>query len=67
MTKARELGLSTIGIACNKRAKIKELSDIFISPEVGEEVITELYQNEIRNSSKNDIKHAHNRLYDKNR
>lgn len=40
LAKARELSLKTIGIACNKEAKILGLSDVFISPEVGEEVIT---------------------------
>lgn len=40
LKKAKELGISTVGIACNKKAKLQEYSDIFISPEVGEEVIT---------------------------
>jgi N-acetylmuramic acid 6-phosphate etherase len=40
LSKARELEITTIGLVCNKQAKIKEYSNIFISPEVGEEVIT---------------------------
>ena len=40
LSKAKELNTKTIGIACNHEAKLKELSDIFICPEVGEEVIT---------------------------
>jgi len=40
LKQARELGISTIGIACNKKAKLQEYSDVFISPEVGEEAIT---------------------------
>ncbi|OGI22602.1 MAG: N-acetylmuramic acid 6-phosphate etherase [Candidatus Melainabacteria bacterium RIFOXYA12_FULL_32_12] len=40
LKKAKELNISTIGLACNKQAKIKEYSDILIAPEVGEEVIT---------------------------
>ena len=40
LKKAKELGISTIGLACNKKAKIKEYSDVFIAPEVGEEAIT---------------------------
>ncbi|MDD3012899.1 MAG: N-acetylmuramic acid 6-phosphate etherase [Candidatus Gastranaerophilales bacterium] len=40
LKKAKELGISTIGIACNKKAKLQEHADIFISPEVGEEAIT---------------------------
>ena len=38
--KAKELNIKTIGVACNQDAKLKELSDVFICPEVGEEVIT---------------------------
>jgi len=38
LKKAKELEISTIGIACNKKAKLQ--ADIFISPEVGEEAIT---------------------------
>ena len=40
LSKARDLNVKTIAIACNKEAKIKKLSDVFICPEVGEEVIT---------------------------
>ena len=40
LKKAKESGISTIGLACNKQAKIKEFSDVFIAPEVGEVVIT---------------------------
>jgi len=40
LKKAKELGISTVGIACNKKAKLQEHADIFISPEVGEEAIT---------------------------
>lgn len=40
LSKARELNIKTIAIACNKEAKIKDLSDVFICPETGEEVIT---------------------------
>lgn len=38
--KAKTLNLKTIGIACNKQAKIKEYSDVFICPVVGAEVLT---------------------------
>jgi len=40
LSKAKELNIKTIGIACNQDAKLKEASDVFICPEVGEEVIT---------------------------
>ena len=40
LSKAKDLEITTIGLVCNKEAKLKEFSDIFISPEVGEEVIT---------------------------
>lgn len=40
LQKAKELNNKTISIACNKNAKIKDFSDVFICPEVGEEVIT---------------------------
>lgn len=40
LSKAKSLNIKTIGIACSKEAKIKELSDVFICPEVGEEVVT---------------------------
>jgi len=40
LSKAKDLNIKTIGIACNQKAKLKDLSDIFICPEVGEEVIT---------------------------
>ena len=40
LNKAKDLGITTIGLVCNKQAKLKEYCDIFISPEVGEEVIT---------------------------
>lgn len=37
---AKERGISTIGLVCNKQAKINQYSDIFIAVEVGEEPIT---------------------------
>ncbi len=40
LSKAQELNIKTVGIACNKQAKLKDHSHVFISPEVGEEVIT---------------------------
>lgn len=40
LSKAKELNIKTIGIACNQEAKLKEASDVFICPVVGEEVIT---------------------------
>ena len=40
LNKAKDLGITTIGLVCNKQAKLKEYCDIFISPEVGDEVIT---------------------------
>ena len=40
LSKAKELNIKTVGIACNNEAKMQELTDIFICPEVGEEVIT---------------------------
>ncbi len=40
LSKARQLNIKTVGIACNKKAKLQELCDVFISPEVGEEVLT---------------------------
>ena len=40
LSKAKELNIKTIGIACNQDAKLKEASDVFICPVVGEEVIT---------------------------
>lgn len=40
LTKAEELGIPRIAVACNKKAKIRHLCDVFISPEVGEEVVT---------------------------
>lgn len=40
LSKARELKAKTIAIACNNKAKAGEYADIFISPEVGPEVIT---------------------------
>lgn len=40
LNQARKLNIKTIGIVCNKEAEIKELVDIFICAEVGEEVIT---------------------------
>lgn len=40
LTKARELGIKTVGIACNPDAKIRQLSNVFICPEVGAEVLT---------------------------
>jgi len=40
LEKAQKTGILTIGIACNKQAKMKDYCDIFIAPEVGEEAIT---------------------------
>lgn len=40
LSKAKAIGASTIGIACNREAKIKQFADVFICPEVGPEVIT---------------------------
>lgn len=40
MQEAKKNNVSTIGITCNKEAKIKQYSDIFISPIVEQEVIT---------------------------
>lgn len=40
LKKARELKIKTIGIVCNKDAKLKSFCDIFISPIVGPEVLT---------------------------
>lgn len=40
LKKARELNISTIGLACNQQAKLQEFSNIFISPEAGAEAIT---------------------------
>ncbi len=40
LSKAQELNIKTIGIACNKQAILDKCSDVFISPEVGEEVVT---------------------------
>ena len=40
LSKAKELNIKIIGIACNQDAKLKEASDVFICPVVGEEVIT---------------------------
>lgn len=40
LSKAKSSNIKTIGIACNHEAKLKEVSDVFICPEVGEEVIT---------------------------
>ena len=40
LSKAQALNIKTVGIACNKEAKIKQYSDVFICPEVGPEVIT---------------------------
>lgn len=40
LSKASSLNIKTIGIACNQEAKIKEISHVFICPEVEEEVIT---------------------------
>jgi len=40
LSKAKSLNIKTIGIACNREAKLQELSDVFICPEVGEEVLT---------------------------
>lgn len=37
---ARKNGVSTVSAACNKDAKIKKFSDIFICPIVGEEVVS---------------------------
>ncbi len=40
LSKAKSLNIKTIGISCNQEAELKELSDVFICPEVGEEVLT---------------------------
>lgn len=40
LKKAHEMGIKTVGIVCNKEAKLKEYADVFIAPEVGEEAIT---------------------------
>jgi N-acetylmuramic acid 6-phosphate etherase len=40
LSKARQLGIKTIGIACNPDAKLRQHSDVFICPEVGPEVLT---------------------------
>jgi len=40
LKEARKRGIATIGVACNKEAKMKEFCDVFIAPEVGPEVIT---------------------------
>jgi len=40
LSKSKELNIKTIGISCNQEAKLQELSDIFICPKVGEEVLT---------------------------
>lgn len=40
LSKAKSLNIKTIGIACNKDAKLRQYCDVFICPEVGPEVIT---------------------------
>lgn len=40
LSKARELNIKTIAVACNQEAKIKVLADVFICPETGEEAVT---------------------------
>ncbi|MEW5820407.1 MAG: N-acetylmuramic acid 6-phosphate etherase [Cyanobacteriota bacterium] len=40
LSKAKELLISTVAISCNKKAKIGEIADIHIAPEVGSEVVT---------------------------
>lgn len=40
LNNAKEKGLKTIALTCNKNAKVKDLADVFISPEVGPEVVT---------------------------
>lgn len=40
LEKAKELGLSTIGITCNGETSMKEIADVTIAPVVGPEVIT---------------------------
>ena len=40
LSKAQELNIKTIAIACNTEAKIQEDADIFICPVVGAEVLT---------------------------
>lgn len=40
LSKAKSMGITTIGIACNAEAKVKQYSDIFICPIVGPEVLT---------------------------
>lgn len=40
LSKAIELGISTVAVTCNKKAKIASIADIHIAPEVGPEVVT---------------------------
>lgn len=40
LTQAKELEAKTASICCNKNAKMKEISDVFMCAEVGEEAIT---------------------------
>lgn len=40
LAKARELGLKTIAVTCNKKAKLALYADVHIAPEVGPEVVT---------------------------
>ena len=40
MEEARKMGIRTIGYSSNENAKLKQLSDVFINPIVGPEVLT---------------------------
>lgn len=37
---AKEIGIKTIAVVCNKKAKLKKVADVTIAPEVGPEAIT---------------------------
>jgi len=40
LSRAQSLNITTVGIACNTEAKIKQYSEVFICPVVGPEVLT---------------------------
>ncbi|MEI7473726.1 MAG: N-acetylmuramic acid 6-phosphate etherase [bacterium] len=40
LKRAQEMGIKTIGVACNKMAKMREYCDVFIAVEVGPEPLT---------------------------
>jgi N-acetylmuramic acid 6-phosphate etherase len=40
LSKAKQLGIKTVGIACNPDATMREYADVFICPDVGPEVLT---------------------------